>query len=252
MLLGAVAAFLLTRSIASRIKKMLTAADGLADGDVDQHIDATSKDEIGQTAAAFQRMIDYFKTMVAAAGRMAEGDLSVEVEPRSERDALGNSFSAMIADLRDLVGKLSEAAGSVSMASQQMSSTSEEAGKATGEIATAIGDVAQGAERQVNLVESAKRAAEEVAAAVNESAEQAEHTAEVATRARRDRPTGRRRGRTGQRGDGVCQRLKEQGVSDAIRELAGKSEQIGAIVATITGIAEQTNLLALNVMAFST
>ena len=35
-------------------------------------------------------------------------------------------------------------------------------------------------------------------------------------------------------------------MSDAIRELAAKSEQIGAIVQTITGIAEQTNLLALN------
>ena len=35
-------------------------------------------------------------------------------------------------------------------------------------------------------------------------------------------------------------------MSDAIGELAAKSEQIGAIVQTITGIAEQTNLLALN------
>jgi methyl-accepting chemotaxis protein len=35
-------------------------------------------------------------------------------------------------------------------------------------------------------------------------------------------------------------------VTDAIRELADKSSQIGAIVETITGIAEQTNLLALN------
>jgi methyl-accepting chemotaxis protein len=35
-------------------------------------------------------------------------------------------------------------------------------------------------------------------------------------------------------------------VTTAIRELASKSEQIGAIVQTITGIAEQTNLLALN------
>ena len=37
-----------------------------------------------------------------------------------------------------------------------------------------------------------------------------------------------------------------EAVTDAIRELAAKSEQIGAIVQTITGIAEQTNLLALN------
>ena len=35
-------------------------------------------------------------------------------------------------------------------------------------------------------------------------------------------------------------------VSGAIRELSSKSEQIGAIVETITGIAGQTNLLALN------
>jgi methyl-accepting chemotaxis protein len=34
--------------------------------------------------------------------------------------------------------------------------------------------------------------------------------------------------------------------TEAIRELGAKSEQIGGIVATITGIAEQTNLLALN------
>src|SRR5204862_5192862 len=35
-------------------------------------------------------------------------------------------------------------------------------------------------------------------------------------------------------------------VNDGIDDLAGKSEEIGGIVATITGIAEQTNLLALN------
>ena len=41
-------------------------------------------------------------------------------------------------------------------------------------------------------------------------------------------------------------RDSSQDVTTAIGELASKSEQIGAIVDTITGIAEQTNLLALN------
>src|SRR5690242_317284 len=44
----------------------------------------------------------------------------------------------------------------------------------------------------------------------------------------------------------VSFRDSSEGVTVAIRELAAKSEQIGAIVQTITGIAEQTNLLALN------
>jgi methyl-accepting chemotaxis protein len=208
-LLGSAAAFLLTRSIASRARKMIVAADGIADGDVEQDTGNPSKDKLGATAAAFGRMVEYLRGMVAAAEKIADGDLSVNVHARSDRDALGKAFEAMIANLRQLVGEVSQAAGSVGQASQQMTSTSEEAGRATSEIAHAIGDVAHGAERQVNLIASASRAAEEVASAVRESAEQAEQTA-------------------------------------AIRELAAKSEQIGAIVKTITGIAEQTNLLALN------
>jgi methyl-accepting chemotaxis protein len=245
ILLGSLAAFLLIRSIARRMRNMLTAADGIADGDVDQHVDATSKDELGATAAAFERTIDYLRTMVFAAGRMAEGDLSVEVQPRGERDALGNSFSAMIANLRQLVGDLSRAAGSVGMASQQMSSTSEETGRATSEIARAIGDVALGAERQVSLVETAKRAADEVAAAVNDSAEHAEQTAEVATRARETAQQGVQAAEQATEAMGSV-RDSSAGVSAAIGELAAKSGQIGAIIDTITGIAEQTNLLALN------
>jgi methyl-accepting chemotaxis protein len=244
-LIGLIAAFFLTRSIAARIKGMLAAADGIAEGDVDQRIDVTSTDEIGATAAAFERMVQYLNDMVTAAGRIADGDLTTDVEPRSERDALGNSFATMIGKLRELMGELSSAAGTVGEASRQMSQTSEEAGRATGEIAVAIGDVAQGAERQVNLVESARRAADEVASAVVESANQAEQTSAVASNARE----------TAQRGVAAAAQATEamgsvrdssEGVTAAIRELAAKSEQIGAIVATITGIAEQTNLLALN------
>jgi len=245
LLVGSGAAFVLSRSVSGRARKMLAAANGIAEGDVEQHIEVTSEDELGATAAAFQRMIEYLKTMGTAAERVAHGDLSVEVTPRSERDALGNSFGAMIANLRDLIGNLSQAAGGVGMASEQMTITSQETGRATGEIAHAIGDVAQGAERQVRLVEAARRAADEVAAAVKESAENAEQTAEVAARARE----------TAQRGVAAAEQANEamvsvrdssQNVSDAIRGLAGTSERIGAIVKTITGIAEQTNLLALN------
>ena len=77
---------------------------------------------------------------------------------------------------------------------------------------------------------------------VRESAEHAERTAEVATRARE----------TAEQGVAAAQQANDAmgsvtdptaAVTTAIRELAGKSEQIGAIVQTITGIAEQTNLL---------
>jgi methyl-accepting chemotaxis protein len=245
VLLGCLAAFLLTRSIANRVKKLRMAADGIADGDVNQRIEEPSKDELGATTAAFHRMIDYLTTMVGAVGRVAEGDLSVDVEPRSERDALGHSFAVMIANLRALVGTLSQAAGSVETASHHMAAASDETGRATSEIAIAIGDVADGAERQVYLVDTVQRAAEEVAAAAQESAEQAGQTAEVAAQAREIVQQGVLAAEQANRAMGSVSDSSE-GVTATIGELAAKSAQIGAIVATITAIAEQTNLLALN------
>ncbi len=245
LVLAGTLATVLARSLSHRAKQMLHAADGIAAGDIDQHIDASAKDELGMTAAAFQRMIAYLQNMVGAAGRIADGDLLVDVEPQSERDALGNAFAAMIVNLRDMVAKLSQAAGSVGSASQQMSTSSEETGRATGEIAQAIGDVAHGAERQVNMLQTVRGTAQEVAAAVRESAQQAERTAEVASHTR---DTAQEGVSAAEQANAAMQSVRDssQAVSDAIRELAAKSEQIGAIVATITGIAEQTNLLALN------
>jgi methyl-accepting chemotaxis protein len=199
---------------------------------------------------------------------MATGDLTRSIEPQTApirattQDELGeivlavdgirervmasiSSFNAMSEQLRGMLCEVSSSAGAVSAASEQVSSTSQEAGRATTEIAQAVGDVAQGNERQVAMVDEARRTAEDVVQAVGEAASTAQLTAQVGEGARRAA------------GDGVAAasqaslamqsvRDASHAVSDAITGLAAKSEQIGAIVQTITGIAEQTNLLALN------
>ena len=199
---------------------------------------------------------------------LAAGDLTVELHSETEpcasfadneigeimrttehvRETLVNSYAAYnesTAKLRGVIARLSDTAQSVGETSGQMASTSDEAGRATAEVASAIEHVAVGAERQVQMIASAKRAAEEVSAVVADTADQAMRTAEVATQARE----------TAQQGVAAAERANaamtsvtdsSQAVSDAIRELAGKSERIGAIVQAITAIAEQTNLLALN------
>jgi methyl-accepting chemotaxis protein len=231
LLVALALAFVLTRGIKQAAGQMLRAAEGLADGDVEQLIEVRSQDELGQTAAAFGRMIAYLKEMVAAAERMAGGDLTVEVEPKSERDALGHSFARMAASLRSMIGEVTQAALTMSSSSQQMATTSEEAGRAVGEIANAIGDVASGAERQVRMVEQARSSTEET----GRVAEQALSVAEAGVSSAEDAST-------------AMQALKVSSgeVSQAIQQLAAKSDLIGGIVATITGIAGQTNLLALN------
>ena len=156
-----------------------------------------------------------------------------------------DSYNAMREKLAGLIGEVAGSAGTVSSASQQMASTSEEAGKAVGEIASAVGDVAQGAERQVRMVEDARGAAEQVSVAITASASNAETTSEVAEQAR----TVTREGvEAAEQATEAMRSVRDssQAVTAAIHELAQKSEEIGAIVETITGIAGQTNLLALN------
>jgi methyl-accepting chemotaxis protein len=231
LLIGAIIAFVLSRSISRGVNQALIAAEGISEGDVDQTIEVRSKDEIGAMAAAFTRMIAYLREMADSAGRVAGGDLTAEVTPKSDRDALGVALQQMTASLRDTVGQVQSTTTALSAASQQMASSSEETGRAVGEIANAVGEVAQGAERQVRMVDATRESAEESARAADAAKTAADEGVQAAERATVAMSSVR---------DSSTQ------AAEAIRSLSVKSEEIGGIVQTIGGIAEQTNLLALN------
>jgi len=105
--------------------------------------------------------------------------------------------------------------------------------------------VTQGAERQVQLVLAARQSADEVTRAVADSAAQASGTAEAAHAARQVAEEGVAAAEEASEAMRAVRDSSHE-VTAAIRELAQKSERIGAIVHTISGISEQTNLLALN------
>jgi methyl-accepting chemotaxis protein len=245
VLIGVAAAWLMARQIRTGVGQMLTAAKGIAQGDIEQDVAIKTKDELGETGAAFAEMIEYLRETALAAEKIGAGDLTAELEPRSDRDVLRRAFVDMRSSLQDLIGELTSSAGTVSSASQQLTATSEEASKAVTEIATAIGDVAQGAETQVRRVGEVREAMLEAVNAVNESARSAEEASQVAERARDIA----REGVTASEGAAGAMtevQANSQDAARAIGDLASKSQQIGEFIVTITGIAEQTNLLALN------
>jgi methyl-accepting chemotaxis protein len=199
---------------------------------------------------------------------LSAGDLSITLTPGSKSitdfasDEIGQIlrhvevFRVAVTDcydvyngscekMRELVGHVVATAGTVTAASQEMSSTSSETGRATNEIAHAIGDVAAGAERQAQMAQHAQRSAEEIAHAVAESAENAERTAEVANNAHFVAQQGVD---AAEKANAAMRSVRQSSadVTETIRALNQKSEHIGTIVQTISGIAEQTNLLALN------
>ncbi|HYH03317.1 MAG TPA: cache domain-containing protein, partial [Bacillota bacterium] len=85
------------------IGKLVTVAQLLAEGDVAVEVQIKSGDEIGILGRAFQGMIDTIKQQANAAERIAEGDLSVSLNAKSERDILTQSLNRVVETLRSLV-----------------------------------------------------------------------------------------------------------------------------------------------------
>ncbi len=105
----------LVLSITRPLAKMTDAAERIAAGEVDIEVDASGNDEIGRLARAFRDSVDYLSQMVHAAGQIAAWDLTVDVQPRSERDALGRAFS-------DMRGRMAEMVGDIAAGSQKVGS----------------------------------------------------------------------------------------------------------------------------------
>ncbi|MEO7997359.1 MAG: methyl-accepting chemotaxis protein [Gemmatimonadaceae bacterium] len=103
-LLGVLAAGTL-RSVIGAVKKMSAAASEIASGRIEQQIDVQSNDEIGELATAFRGLVDYIGGIAHAADRLAAGDLSAKVTPRSEHDVLSRNMNRASETLQNIVGE---------------------------------------------------------------------------------------------------------------------------------------------------
>ncbi|MHB0871009.1 MAG: HAMP domain-containing protein, partial [Chloroflexota bacterium] len=174
LILGMGIAIFLARTISGGVRAVARAAEGLAEGDVDQKVDVKSSDEIGEMALSFRKMIEYIKEMAVVAEAMSRGDLTRNVKPRSGKDVLGTAFDQMITSLREMVGTVSSSASSLAAASQQLSAASDQAGAATNQIATTIQQVARGNQDQSGAVQETSASVEQLTRAIDQIAKDAQ------------------------------------------------------------------------------
>src|SRR5205823_11094413 len=127
LLAGGIIAFLTAKSITEPLTHLITVAREIGDsGDLDQNIDIHRNDEIGALATTFNNMVAYLKEMASVSMDVAEGDMTVEVVPRSKRDTLGNAFLRMSHGLQQLVRTTRDSAGQVSAGSNQVAGAAED------------------------------------------------------------------------------------------------------------------------------
>ncbi|NJN94345.1 MAG: HAMP domain-containing protein [Anaerolineales bacterium] len=265
---------LINRQIAQPLEQLSKVANSIALGDTILEISYTKRtDEIGTLARAFRNTLDYFKNAAFVANTLAEGDLSVDVTPRSEQDMLGNALQTMVQNLRNLVKQLAENADVVNDASCQLATISDKAGSTTMDVSStiklmsvkafeqttgvaksaetvdqlsiAINGLAVGAQEQSAAISQSSYLASQILEAVEEVAGNAQAGVIGATNAAKVAKNGSTIITATIEG---MQRIKAKvGLSaKKVQEMGQRSNQIGVIIETIDEIAAQTNLLALN------
>ncbi len=233
----------------------------------------TRGDEVGDLWRSMDQLDAYLQQMAAYAGEIAQGQLTVEVQPQSEKDVLGVTFLGMARNLRRQVGQVAQNSTGLHNAAAQLAAAAEQAGQATNQIAATVQQVARGASQQSASISQTAYAVDQVSHAIEGVARGAQEQASAVARASqisasisaaisqvagnaqavsRDSDAAAHSAQSGaatvQQTVQVMQAIQQKVNLSAqkVREMGQRSDQIGAIVETIEDIASQTNLLALN------
>ena len=149
---------------------------------------------------------------LSAAARIAEGDLTVQIESRS-RDEVGLLMQAMqnmIARLTQIIGEVRTAADNLSNAAGQVSATAQ--------------SLSQSSSEQAASVEETTSSMEQMTASISQNTENAKVTDGMASKAAREATEG----------------------GEAVGRTVEDMKSIASKIGIIDDIAYQTNLLALN------
>ena len=260
ILFGSLVAFKTAKSISEPLNHLITVAREIGDsGDLDQNIDIHRNDEIGALATTFNNMVAYLKEMAGVSMSVAEGDLTVEVVPRSKRDTLGNAFVRMSHGLQDLVRTTRDSAGQVSAGSNQVAGAADESAKVSVQASSAIEEVTstmhemsinvqnvvKNTQVQASSVAETSASIDQMVTSIQRVADTAKVLLDIANRSREEVVTGIQTMEKAT--DGLNRTNKAiQSSAEIINVLGHRADDIGKIIEVIDDLAEQTNLLALN------
>jgi len=258
--IGILGAYRTSQSITDPLQHLITVAREIGDsGDLDQNIDIHRNDEIGALATTFNNMVAYLKEMAAVSMAVAEGDLTMEIAPRSKRDTLGNAFVRMSHGLQEIVRATRDGASQVSAGSNQVAGAADESAKVSVQASSAIEEVTstmhemsinvqnvvKNTQVQASSVAETSASIDQMVTSIQRVADTAKVLLDIANRSREEVVMGIQT--MEKTTDGLNRTNRAiQSSAEIINILGHRADDIGKIIEVIDDLAEQTNLLALN------
>ena len=203
-------AFWISMTVSKGLAKIAGLAKAVSIGDLNQSIEIKSNDEIRDVIDTVSVMTENLRATAAVADKVADGDLTVQPKPLSDKDTLGLALERMVDRLRGVVADAVAASENVSAGSQELSATSEQ--------------MSQGATEQASAAEEASASMEQMAANIKQNADNASQTEKIARQSAKDAEVS----------------------GEAVNRAVAAMQTIAERITIVQEIARQTDLLALN------
>ncbi len=104
LILGSLAAWAITRSLTRPLEGAVKLADGIANGRMDNSIDASGNDEVTQLLRSMQRMQAQLQSVMAAQGELARQHDAGSLSYRMDESAFPGDYGRMVHETNALVG----------------------------------------------------------------------------------------------------------------------------------------------------
>lgn len=210
--------FMLRKLIVTPLSKVKEALTNVSHGHLNQRLNLTQDDELGETARTLDALAESLKSeVVSPLQRLANGDLTFNITPHDQDDTLRHAIKKLGEDLNQMIADLQLAGQQIDAGSTQVSDSAQ--------------SLSDGAAKSAASVEEITSSMNIIGDQTSTSAENAQQANQLAASARSSANTG-------------TTRMAE--MIDAMAEINEAGQNISKIIKVIDEIAFQTNLLALN------
>ena len=202
-------------AVAEWSEKLSVGADEI---DFDQQVLKGNEDnEIGSMIHSFQRMVDSIHENVEVVKRLAQGDMTVFVNIRSQEDSLGRNLYHLVQSNDFMFARIIEIAMSVATASQNIANASQ--------------TLADTASKQVVAINELNSSTDETRELVRQNGVEVQHATDLS--------------------HSILQDMQDSNAKmgllvESVDEINKSSQKIANVIKLIDDIAFQTNILALN------
>ncbi len=207
----------ITKSIRRPLNSLIEASKKMALGDMDIQLKKYANDELGELSDEFELMIMNTKEHVQIAQQIAAGDLTMDVKPRSEADALGHAIAKLVDENNKMLSNIRESSMQLTTGANQVASASQ--------------NLAQGSTEQASAIEQVTTSMTDIARKTGENATQATAADDLVVNVKNH---------------AIKSNDEMKNMIIAMEDINVSSHSISKVIKVIDDIAFQTNILALN------